>query len=405
MKHATTLGLALLVAGCSASGGGSGIQGSGATNAGGALNGGGGSGGGIAIGGGSNVGGGGNAINCKSGPNDDADKDGFTPSQGDCNDCDANANPGAFDVAGNNIDEDCNNKPDDTQTSCDGNITDVAQADPKDGARAMGLCHFATPTDKAWGVIDARYVQADGNGTPNPVSHGLLTGFGPNIQPREGKRMLVLSSGTARQPTDAGYKSPMGFEANTTGTAPAGFPIDSPSCSIQTANDTKTYDPVALELKIRVPTNAKSFTFDFDFYTYEYPVYVCSKYNDFFVALQDPAPANAQSGNISFDSQKNPVSVNNGFLEVCSPQTIKGKTFPCALGTSELTGTGFDKPGTHAATGWLQTASPVVPGSIMTLRFAIWDMGDPILDSTVLIDKFQFSAKEAKGSKTTPVPK
>ena len=35
------------------------------------------------------------------------------------------------------------------------------------------------------------------------------------------------------------------------------------------------------------------------------------------VALQLPAPPNAQLGNISFDSQGNPVSVNNGFLDAC----------------------------------------------------------------------------------------
>jgi hypothetical protein len=170
---------------------------------------------------------------------------------------------------------------------------------------------------------------------------------------------------------------------------------------VQTASDTTTYNPAALELKIRVPTNAKSLKFKFDFYTYEFPVFVCSDFNDFFVALQDPPSPNAQSGNISFDTQGNPVSVNNGFLEVCSPQDAGGKLFPCKLGTSELEGTGFSE---SAATGWLETQSPVQPGSIVTLRFAIWDMGDPVLDSTVLIDDFEFSAEPAKNSVTKPVP-
>ncbi len=56
----------------------------------------------------------------------------------------------------------------------------------------------------------------------------------------------------------------------------------------------------------------------------------------------------------------NPVSVNNGFLEVCQPWTYAGskgdmpfsRPFPCSLGTSQLAGTGFDHFG---ATGWLQT--------------------------------------------------
>ena len=42
---------------------------------------------------------GGNSGNpCNSGPNDDFDMDGWTPSQGDCNDCDENVNPGAIEV-------------------------------------------------------------------------------------------------------------------------------------------------------------------------------------------------------------------------------------------------------------------------------------------------------------------
>jgi hypothetical protein len=86
---------------------------------------------------------------------------------------------------------------------------------------------------------------------------------------------------------------------------------------------------------------------------------------------------------------------------VCSPQTTNGKTFPCALGTGQLTGTGFEG---HAATGWLETQSPVEPGSEITLRFAIWDMGDPDWDSTVLVDNFKFSADEATGTTTKPVP-
>jgi hypothetical protein len=46
----------------------------------------------------------------------------------------------------------------------------------------------------------------------------------------------------------------------------------------------------------------------------------------------------------------------------------------------------------------------VEPGSVMTLRSAIWDSGDEILDSTVLIDNFTWSVEAASGAETTPVP-
>jgi hypothetical protein len=51
----------------------------------------------------------------------------------------------------------------------------------------------------------------------------------------------------------------------------------------------------------------------------------------------------------------------------------------------------------------LQTNAPVTPGSTIKLRFEIWDSGDEILDSTVLIDNFTFSVEPANGTTTQPV--
>ena len=86
----------------------------------------------------------------------------------------------------------------------------------------------------------------------------------------------------------------------------------------------------------RTPSNATGFKFDFDFYTYEWPGFVCSTYNDFFVALLDPIPPDLADGNIAFDREGNPISVNNALLQACSPGTHRGKTFTCPLGTGPL---------------------------------------------------------------------
>jgi hypothetical protein len=340
-------------------------------------------------------------------PNADNDGDGWTIAQGDCNDCTAQMNPGAYDFPGNNIDEDCNGKKDDEPTNCDGSL-DVQSQNAIDGAKAIGLCKMAQ--GQGWGLVNARYATADnqplGSYDPAGLGHGILTGFGPNVHPQEGVKLLALSSGTARQPNDPGYQPVAGYDKGYTTAAPPGFPKESPSCpGVVTGSP---HDSAALEVTVKVPSNAKSLSFNLNFYTYEFPNYICSTYNDFFVALLNPPPAAQPDGNISFDSMGNLISVNAGFLQVCYPQAAGGKSFACMLGPGQLSGTGFDlddfgSPNgqNSAATGWLQTTSPVDPGSTIKLRFAIWDSGDGILDSTVLIDNFKW---DAMGATTTTEP-
>src|SRR5690606_15893625 len=122
-----------------------------------------------------------------------------------------------------------------------------------------------------------------------------------------------------------------------------GFPKESPACPGSLTGT--PYDPTGIQIEIRAPSNALGFSFNFNFYTYEWPVYICSQYNDFFVALLSPIPQGQQDGNIAFDMQGNPISVNNAFMDVCGcsngpPCSAGGKTFLCPLGTTELVGTG-----------------------------------------------------------------
>lgn len=336
-------------------------------------------------------------------PNIDNDGDGWTGASGDCNDCTELMNPGAQDYDGNSIDDDCNGAKDDNPSLCDGALPLDAN-NPEDAARAMGLCKMQAGDAERWGLISAQYILADGSPFSgyDPLGYGILSNFGPSVNPQEGKQMLALSSGAARTPNDPGYQSPGGYDKYYTSGSPAGYPKETPSCPGVSTGE--PHDSVGLRVKIKTPTNAKSLRFMLNFYTYEFPGFVCSSYNDYFVAMLNPIPPGAPDGNISYDSLGNTISVNAGFLQVCHAQPAGGKDFPCALGSGELTGTGFDVGTNSAATSWLQTTSPLTdPGSEIELDFAIWDSGDGILDSTVLLDNLGFIVSETP-TETAPVP-
>jgi hypothetical protein len=425
--------LLLVLAACSASSKGNGFGGGGADSGGtvtvasasASVTTGSGQGGDIGFDGGpSGTGVGGMAPTCTpGGPDDDVDKDGFTPKEGDCDDCDPFSNPNSLEVIATDgstpKDENCNNVIDEVTpvVTCDQGI-DVADLDPMMVPKAVDLCKVSTGP-KDWGVVSAQWVLADGSPPPAGdlvnfhLGHGFLTTFGANIKVRAGERMLGLSSGTARDPNDPGYQNVQGFSKGYTGNSPVGFPKESPACPGSFTGEPN--DPTGVEVKVRVPSNAHGFSFDFDFFTFEWPGFICSTFNDFFVAILSPVPMGQSDGNISFDSMGNPVSVNNAFLEVCgcagnppNPCLAGGKTFSCALGDTDLIGTGFgfdSGGGDHGSTGWLQTTAPVDPGKEITLRWAVYDSGDGVLDTTTLIDNWKWLATPGITVGTNPVPK
>jgi hypothetical protein len=338
------------------------------------------------------------------------DKDGWTPNQGDCNDCDPNINPGAVDVwhppgdggAGFWGNESCAGNPG-PLAPCDTGLA-IDSNNPLDGAKAAEICTpLPTTMPLKWGIKSAKWVLPDGSPPPTgvpastnyPLGHGILSAFGPNVKVQAGQRMLGLSSGTARQPTDPGYMDVSGFDKGYTCGSPVGFPKESPACPGVTTG--QPHDGVALEMDIVAPTNATGFSFSFNFFTYEWPDWICSEFNDFFVALLMPFPMGQTDGNISFDSMGNPVSVNNAFLTVCGPPgNYGGKNFTCPLGDTQLIGTGFGQDTAfgqdHGSTYWLETKAPLKGHEDFTLRWGVYDSGDGILDTTCLIDNFQWIA-------------
>jgi hypothetical protein len=341
-------------------------------------------------------------------PTKDNDGDGYLFAD-DCDDRNPEINPGAFDLKGDGVDNDCNGKTDDAD-DCDLAPLKLESFLPLDYAQAIGLCRFtdaaATGKDKKWGVIDAKLLRADGIGEPARVQYGIMQKFGGWVTPRNGTNFVVLSTGTARPPSSPEWIAPRDPSFRTTSVVvpPAGWPRNTVGCPApfdKTANDS-----VNLKLTIRVPTNARAFSFNFNFYSSEYLTYVCSQYNDTFVALlESGVPMNPTFGkNVCRDDMGNPINVNSGFFEVCTPGTSKmGVKYGCPKGVTELAGTGFwndSVPQDHGATSWLETTSPVIPGETITIQFMIWDTGDHVLDSSVLIDNWQWDVKPTTSAST-----
>ena len=316
----------------------------------------------------------------------DADGDGFDNGR-DCDDCSPQINPGAYDFPGNGIDEDCDGVD---GVVCDESALLEDSTDAYDAARAFGICQRAS--DVSWGLLDARLTQVDGVGTPaHPIQVGLLRDFGSF--PRLSRRvMLALSTGIARVPPSAGNS--WCRDRGSTSDYPPGFPVESPACpGVSTGTP---HDSIALELRVRVPTNVTGLAFASAFFTHEYPDYICSPFNDHYAVLLDQG---AGFENITFDDAGNPVTVNNALLSACRQGTYGGRSFTCPLGYDPLVGTGFDvgcpdffgeetRAGAGAGTGCIQTRAAIAPGREVTLRIAIWDSGDGALDSLALVDAF-----------------
>ena len=277
-----------------------------------------------------------------------------------------------------------------SSAACDAGLA-LNSADPLDAARALDLCDMAVgPAGE--GLISAAWVMADGanavGDSDYAVGHGILPAFGGNVAVRNGERMLALSTGTARRPVDPGYISPVSsFDKGYTGAHPAGFPQTAASCLGACPLTGTPHDDAALLVTLRAPWYARGFSFDFKYYTTNYPNFLCSSFDDWFVAILSPFPDGSLDGNIALDAGGNPIRSNDATLQVCA--TNPGAAcYSCALGNAELQGTGFEN---NAASPWLIAGAAVKGGAEITLRFAIYDSGDGIFDSTVLLDNFRWS--------------
>jgi hypothetical protein len=395
----------------------------------------------------------------KVGEDVDEDGDGWTSCGGDC--CDdpnvcsnpAGVNPGAFEVAGDGVDNDCDGKIDEDEGPCDtgllSNTTNML-----DYVKALDLCNQGsaatspagsnvakTATGPTWGVISAAFSFADGTGSGDANGRSIRPHFGTGTTPQVGASLVELATGHAAAKDDTADPSYQDFQTSTGNGGTSEFPQDwytangsklpnAPGCP--TPGGDTANSPEMLTLTIRVPTNAASFTLKVNFFSSEFPEYVCTEFNDFFVVLLDSSytgsgsAANPPDKNLAFYSNngmKYPVGVNladlnsglfsqcvNGELGCAGLSGLTGSAqITTCTSTAGLAGTGMDTADPDdcnsnslegGGTGWLTTSGNVVPGEIITLRIAIWNTSDDNYQSIATVDGLTWSAEPSNPGTT-----
>ncbi len=281
-------------------------------------------------------------------------------------------------------------------TPCDGDSTDLFNA--------IGLNCPGAPT--VTGTVDG-----------SPAAIGLRTGFGPTMQwnAREGSKFAVIGSGFVGDldmPTPAGdldvgpthcnddlgafdpgavLPAPLLVNDVTGDCVADNTLLGSGDCSntiqSQFSQGMAANDYTEMRVVAMVPPTNNSISYDFAFFSVEYPFYFGSAFNDMYVGWLE---SESWTGNISFDEQGKPISLNAGFLDFRDDGGVR----------PEFQGTCMSR---HAGTKWLSTTAPVTPGEEITLVFAIFDLSDSILDSYAFIDNFQWGCEGTDHPSTTPV--
>lgn len=298
----------------------------------------------------------------------------------------------------------------DTSTSgdstSDGATTGAADSESSgDVPRCEGRLPDHEPCDA--GVL---YGAAVGLGCPDepPAEFGYIGGldgarlrqsFGPTpaFYPEEGERFLVLGTGDPAaldEPPgscsmDIGDYDPVVLPAPLRPEPSSGSCVERPDlvgsgdCSgtLSPLSPTPALNDVSrVRAQFVVPEGADGITLSTAFVTTEYGS--TSPQPDFFVAWLE---SEAWTGNIVYGV--------DGLVSTSSSLLTLRDDAP------ELEGTCAEG---HAATPWLRTAAPAVPGESIELVVAVFDVGDDIQDSFVFLDAVAPACTGARMPETTP---
>jgi hypothetical protein len=342
----------------------------------------------------------------------DLDGDGWTACDGDCSEVDLGngkaikINPGAYEILGNGVDDDCDpTTPDQGVSTTCSTGTLLSGVTPLDLAKAMDICQVALPNpplaQKTWGLLDASFLLADGS-SPSPaqldtmqsLQTAVLPKFGDAFAPKQGLTFAGLSTGKMRDAHSADFvPAAPGTDLGSASSPPAAYlaahagllPSSPPNnCNGPCPSGAGAFDSVRLRLTLRAPTNMGALSFDQVFLSAEHGAHSCSPYNDAFLALlQSQVPGLPLDKNIAFDSYGKSFLANGVTFESCVAQGCS----LCPAGTAQLAGTGMES---GAATTWLTADAPIVPGETFQLDLMIFDVTDGSGDSHVLLDNFRW---------------
>ena len=216
-------------------------------------------------------------------------------------------------------------------------------------------------------VTGASFVTRPPGGSPTAVATQAAAGF-----PRSGGSYAILSTGDATILTNANTSTSSG--ANDGGGAVRG---------------NTDRDVTILRIDFVAPSGANCLAgLDFRFLSEEYPEYVGTSYNDAFIAELDQSTWTTSGSsivaprNFAFDPQGAVISINSSGATSMSAAYAETTTF-------------------DGATPVLSAATPLTPGA-HSLFLSIFDQGDNIYDSAVVIDNLRFSTVTNPATQCVP---
>lgn len=296
------------------------------------------------------------------------------------------------------------------------NVCDELSDDP---FHALGLDCDGAP-ENTLPIMNAMFMS-------QKVAYTVATGFGSAedplapgellFRPREGKKLLVISTGQVGALDPDGvlvevnpqYNNANNFNPDNPNQLPApmsplvgsnsgqgGTPfegcdgVNDCSDSINpnwTLGNGDPNDLLFARFDITVPAGTHGFEFDVAFFSSEYPEFVGDQFNDMFIGW---STSEAYTGNVTF-------YLDQPFTVTALAEAMEVAGYVEAA--PELVGTGFEGNG---STGWTTVSAPTVPGETFTFAFAIMDMGDSSKATVAVLDRWRWSCQGCVSERVDP---